>query len=124
VSRRVDRLARDMAGQAARLRIPASEPPAPFIGTMLDAMDATGLVGESWAAWLTFWKAVFALPVRRTGRRSARVDPGGLCPDHRRGVRGARPLAPGLPSGGVLPTGTKGREAARLGIPYRAHKVA
>ncbi len=35
----------------------------PYDGTILDAMEAAGLVGPSWAAWRTFLKAVFALPM-------------------------------------------------------------
>jgi hypothetical protein len=35
----------------------------PYDGTILDVMDAAGLTGRSWAAWRTFLKAVFALPL-------------------------------------------------------------
>lgn len=35
----------------------------PFEGTILDVMDAAGLKGDTWTAWRTFWKAVYALPM-------------------------------------------------------------
>ncbi len=35
----------------------------PYDGTILDVLDAAGLVGPSWAAWRVFLKAVFALPM-------------------------------------------------------------
>jgi hypothetical protein len=35
----------------------------PFEGTILDMLDAAGLVGETWTAWRVFLKAVFALPM-------------------------------------------------------------
>jgi hypothetical protein len=38
-------------------------PVVPFAGTILDALDAAGMVGETWDPWRTFWKAIFALPM-------------------------------------------------------------
>lgn len=35
----------------------------PYGGTILDVMDAAGMVGKPWAAWRVFWKAVFGLPM-------------------------------------------------------------
>ncbi len=50
--------------RVGRVHVPRSGTHAePFAGTMLDAMDAAGLSGPSWAAWRTFWRAVFALPL-------------------------------------------------------------
>jgi hypothetical protein len=37
--------------------------PGRFTGTIVDAMDAAGLAGPTWAAWRAFWRAVFALPM-------------------------------------------------------------
>ena len=63
--------------KAARHRA-AAGPPAPFVGTILDAMDAAGLTGATWGAWRTFWRAVYALAMeaadlatftRHTGRQ-------------------------------------------------------
>lgn len=34
----------------------------PFAGTILDVLDAVGMLGKSWESWRTFWKAIFALP--------------------------------------------------------------
>ncbi len=53
--------------------------PQPFSGTILDALDAAGMVGETWAAWRVFWKGIFALPMdaaelaifeKHTGRKT------------------------------------------------------
>jgi len=61
-----------------------SAPPAPFGGTILDAMDAAELTGPTWCAWRTFWRAVYALPMdaadlerfaRHTGRAAPPVAP-------------------------------------------------
>jgi hypothetical protein len=58
-------------------RIAREGGPAPFRGTILDAMDAAGLVGPTWEPWRSFLRAVFALAmsaadldrfVRHTGR--------------------------------------------------------
>lgn len=38
-------------------------PPAPYTGTILDAMTLAGMVGKTWDVWRVFWKAVFALPM-------------------------------------------------------------
>jgi hypothetical protein len=35
----------------------------PFPGTILDAMDAAGMSGPTWAPWRTWWRAVYALPM-------------------------------------------------------------
>ncbi len=63
------------------------EPPEgmdPFTGTILDVMDLVGLVDESWEAWRTFWRAVYALPMdavdleryeRHTGRSAVPAVP-------------------------------------------------
>src|SRR5712692_7869132 len=59
-------------------------PGEPFPGTILDAMDAAGFTGPSWAAWRAFWAAVFALPMdaaalelfrHHTGRTAAPIAP-------------------------------------------------
>jgi hypothetical protein len=51
----------------------------PYAGTVLDIMDAAGLVGSTWTPWRAFWKSVFALPMtdhevaiyrRQTGRET------------------------------------------------------
>jgi len=70
--------------KAARHR-EATAVPAPFVGTMLDMMDAAGLVGPTWDAWRTFWCAVFGLPMsekadlatfaRHTGRQAPPAAP-------------------------------------------------
>ncbi len=64
----------------ARLERPTPDRPlgpAPYPGTILDAMTDAGMTGPSWSAWRTFWRAVFALPMdaadlevfrRHTGR--------------------------------------------------------
>lgn len=58
--------------------------PAPFVGSMLDMMNAAGLVGPAWDAWRTFWRAVFGLPMsqadrlrftRHTGRQAPPAAP-------------------------------------------------
>lgn len=62
--------------KAAKARA-AKAAPAPFAGTILDAMTAAGMVEPTWDAWRTQWRAVFALPMdaadlvrftRHTGR--------------------------------------------------------
>lgn len=62
----------------------ATAPPSPFSGSMLDMMDAAGLVGPTWDAWRTFWRAVFGLPMseadlerftRHTGRQTPPAAP-------------------------------------------------
>lgn len=52
--------------RAAKMRAKKA-PPEPFQGTMLDAMDAAGLVGPSWAAWRTFWSVLDGLPLDDAG---------------------------------------------------------
>ncbi|HXO84092.1 MAG TPA: hypothetical protein VN803_01055 [Gemmatimonadales bacterium] len=58
--------------------------PAHFRGTILDALDAAGMTGASWAAWRTFWKAVYALKMsavelaifeKQTGRKLPPAKP-------------------------------------------------
>jgi hypothetical protein len=44
----------------------ALEGPEPFGGTILDAMDAANLTGETWEAWRSFMRAVYALPMAQT----------------------------------------------------------
>jgi len=34
-----------------------------FTGSILDLMDAAGMVGAEWTPWRAFWKAVYALPM-------------------------------------------------------------
>lgn len=35
----------------------------PWRGTILDLMEAAGMVGAEWIAWRAFWKAAYALPM-------------------------------------------------------------
>lgn len=72
--RRIDAAARRLEAVGPQ---PAGHAVAPFAGTIIDALDAAGLIGESWALWRVFWRAVFALPMteaelalfrRHTGR--------------------------------------------------------
>ena len=58
--------------------------PAPYTGTILDAMTAAGMIGATWDPWRTFWKAVFALPMtqqdlarfqKHTGRDTPPSEP-------------------------------------------------
>lgn len=35
----------------------------PWSGTIIDLMDLAGMVGDEWANWRVFWKAVYALPL-------------------------------------------------------------
>jgi roadblock/LC7 domain-containing protein len=60
------------------------EAPPPFVGTILDALELAGMVGETWAAWVVFWKAIFAIPMNsaemltyqiHTGRNSQPTQP-------------------------------------------------
>jgi hypothetical protein len=69
--------------KAAKQRV-AARGAEPFAGTMLDMMDAAGLMGASWEAWRTFWRAAYALPnddvdrerfTRHTGRQAPPVAP-------------------------------------------------
>jgi hypothetical protein len=62
----------------------STEPVTPYTGTILDAMDAAGMMGPLWAAWRAYWKAVFALPMdaaelltfqRHTGRQTPPTAP-------------------------------------------------
>jgi hypothetical protein len=57
---------------------------APYAGTILDAMDAAGMIGPTWESWRSFWRAVFALPMsdddleryrRHTGRQDLPTEP-------------------------------------------------
>lgn len=45
----------------------------PYTGSILDVMDAAGLVGPSWEPWRTFWRAVFALPMSEADRERFRT---------------------------------------------------
>jgi hypothetical protein len=36
---------------------------APFAGSILDCLDASGMSDPSWAPWKSFWRATFGLPV-------------------------------------------------------------
>jgi hypothetical protein len=36
---------------------------APWTGTIIDLMNAAGMVGAEWLPWRAFWKAVYALPL-------------------------------------------------------------
>ncbi len=58
----------------------AARAPDPFASSMLDMMDAAGLVGPTWEAWRTFWRAVYALPMaegdcERLARHTGRTAP-------------------------------------------------
>ena len=35
----------------------------PYSGTVIELMDAAGMVGADWLPWRAFWKAVYALPM-------------------------------------------------------------
>src|SRR6266513_666378 len=70
--------------RAEKIKAARRGPPPPFAGTILDMLDAAGLVGETWAPWRCFWKAVFALPMdpgelelyrKHTGREIAPQKP-------------------------------------------------
>lgn len=65
MSGKLERYARDQARQIAQLQQVSALPATAlaFPGTILDAMDAAGMTGPSWAAWRTWWKAVYALPM-------------------------------------------------------------
>lgn len=82
--RRLDRYVRETLERAARLEVaaPVGLPDPPQ--TILDAMDAAGLTGDSWAAWRTFWRTVFALP----------IAPEEMATVTRHAGRTARPTAP------------------------------
>jgi len=47
-------------------RLPTSDVPPYFRGTILRAMDVAGMTGKSWAAWRTVAKAIHALPMTKT----------------------------------------------------------
>jgi hypothetical protein len=53
---------------------------APYTGTMLDAMDVAGMVGPSFDAWRTVWRAVFALPMDATDLERYRFHTGRKTP--------------------------------------------
>jgi len=79
--RRIDAAARRLEAVGPQ---PAGYAVEPFAGSILDALDAAGLIGASWAAWRVFWKAIAALPMddadralfqRCTGREASPVAP-------------------------------------------------
>jgi hypothetical protein len=35
----------------------------PYTGTIIDLMEAAGMIGAEWLPWRAFWKAVYALPM-------------------------------------------------------------
>ena len=49
----------------------------PFAGSMLDVLDAAGMVGPTWQAWRTFWKAIFALPFDKADTKRFAKHTGG-----------------------------------------------
>lgn len=59
------RRARALLKRAERLDVPGAgdEKRTPYTGSILDVMDAAGLVGEKWAAHRALNKAVYALPM-------------------------------------------------------------
>jgi hypothetical protein len=72
------RQAKDRAEKAAK------HPVGPFPGTILDAMTAAGMVGDSWMAWRVVAKAIHTIPMteeelaiyqRHTGRQSPPTEP-------------------------------------------------
>jgi hypothetical protein len=69
--------------KAAKARAERTPVP-PYAGSILDAMDAAGMVGESWAAWRVVAKAIHAIPMtpdelaiyqRHTGREQPPTAP-------------------------------------------------
>lgn len=110
--RALERRVRDMS-QAVRSDgddVEPSEAIEPFRGTILDLMDEAGLVGESWAAWRSFWRAVFALP----------MDDADLGRFRRHTARELPPESP--VSEAVMPIGRRGGKSqnAALGAQYLA----
>jgi hypothetical protein len=63
MSGKLERYVRDLSRQVDGMHVPGPAGPGAFDGTILDAMDAAGMTGPTWAAWRVFWKAVFALPM-------------------------------------------------------------
>src|SRR5258705_9713761 len=51
VRRRVAKIANKASVASRRAAVAARLPPPPYAGSILDALDAAGLVGPSWAAW-------------------------------------------------------------------------
>lgn len=82
-SRRARTLGR-LGGLARAAKIRAAQeatlPPPPFPGSMLDMMDAAGLVGPTWDAWRTFWRAVFGLPMSEADRERFGLHTGRQAP--------------------------------------------
>ncbi len=88
VRRRVAKIANKASVASRRAAVAARLPPPPYAGSILDALDAAGLVGPSWAAWRVVAKAIHALPmtpdelaiyVRHTGRQIAPTTPVAEC---------------------------------------------
>lgn len=71
-----------IGGQATAVSRRASK--GPWVGTILELMDAAGMTGSTWSPWRAFWKAVYALP----------MDPDELVIYQRHTKRDAPPSAP------------------------------
>ncbi len=84
-SRRRRKRIASLGGKArAAKRREKRAPLQPYVGSILDAMDAAGMVGESWAAWRVVAKAIHAIPMtadelviyqRHTGRTTSPTTP-------------------------------------------------
>src|SRR2546426_157760 len=79
--RRIDAAAKRLEAVGPQ---PAGYAVEPFAGSILDALDAAGLLGAAWAGRRVFWKAIAALPMddadralfrRCTGRDVAPAAP-------------------------------------------------
>ncbi len=127
-----------------RARAMAAKRPAdaPYTGTFLEFLDATGRGGPSRATWRAFWKAADGLPLdetelasfrRHTGRQTAPTSPAAECwiPAGRRAGKSEqmveratwraisfdrRPLQPG--EVGVIPLIASDRAQARNSLGY------
>lgn len=78
--RRLDALEDRVAKLGRPKRAKPRQPPTPFAGTILGAMDVAGLTGPTWEPWRTFWRAVFALPMDTTDLERFRQHTGRAVP--------------------------------------------
>jgi len=83
---------------------------APFTGTVLDLMDAAGMIGPDWLPWRAWWKAVYSLPM--TGEELAVFQ--------RHTERGTPPAEPVAEAWLVVGRGAGKTRAAALNAVYRA----
>src|SRR3989442_11405674 len=47
-------------GETRTIRRPSK---GPWRGTIVDLMDAAGMLGATWLPWRAFWSAIYALPM-------------------------------------------------------------